>query len=67
LLGDSAERFGADWEWLLALESETSGVRELLEAGMSVAEVTRRTGAARNTVKQAALRGRRRGVTPSGV
>lgn len=62
-----------DYESLLAFEdagddhTAADVVRELLEAGMSVAEVAGRLGVARNTVKQAAFRLRNRGVTPRGV
>ncbi|MFI5399222.1 MAG: hypothetical protein ACHQ9S_27140 [Candidatus Binatia bacterium] len=65
MLGDNAERFAQDWEGLLAMEDAGAGVRELLSAGLSVAEVSALTGVARNTVKQAAFRWRR--VTPNGV
>jgi len=70
VLGDDAERFTEPWEMLLAFEEAHeygSGIRELLDAGLSVAEVARRLGVPRNTVKQAAFRLRRGRVTPRSV
>jgi Mn-dependent DtxR family transcriptional regulator len=70
LLEDDAERFAAEWEVLLLFEEardDGAGIRELLAAGVSVPDVARCLGVPRNTVKQAAFRLRRKGVTPGGV
>ena len=67
LSDDNAERFAQNWEGLLAMEDAVAGVRELLSAGLSVAEVAAMTGTPRNTVKQAAFRLRHGRVTPAGV
>jgi DNA-directed RNA polymerase specialized sigma24 family protein len=69
LLADE-DRWAASWEVLLLFEEASesgAGIRELLEAGLSVPDVARRLGVPRNTVKQAAFRLRQGRVTPRGV
>jgi hypothetical protein len=69
LLSDNAERLAMPWEALLAFEEADTGhgVRELLEAGLTVEQVAARCGVSRNAAKQAAFRMRNRRVTPTGV